>query len=102
MDFNQLLKQAQAVKEQMEKTDADLKKKEYANSVVQAQIKAVVNGDYEIVSLELNEEMVKDGDAAMIQDVVKAAVNDCLTQAKKDKESSVAGMASQMGLPTDL
>jgi|GEM_PF-1538554 len=99
MDINQLLQQAEKMKNAMEKSDAELRQKEYTNTVSKSQVQAVVNGDYRILSLKLDDAMVKSGDAEMIQDMVTVAINDCLEQIKADKENSIMGMAGDMGLP---
>jgi DNA-binding YbaB/EbfC family protein len=99
MDFNELLKQAQSVKTEMEKTDEQLQAKTYINKVSAQQVEVVINGAYQVVSVKLADELMKDGDKEMIQDLLVVAINDCLKQIKEDKENSVKGLASQMGLP---
>lgn len=99
MDFNELLKQAQSVKTEMEKTDEQLQAKTYTNKVSAQQVEVVINGAYQVVSVKLADELMKDGDKEMIQDLLVVAINDCLKQIKEDKENSVKGLASQMGLP---
>ena len=48
MDFSKLLERAQKMQEDLEKSEAELKQKEYTNKVVNSIVNIKMNSDYQI------------------------------------------------------
>lgn len=60
-------------------------------------IKVVMTGDQKCQSVEINPDLLKDGDAEMLQDLVLSAVNMALDQSRDLQQKLMGPLAS--GLP---
>jgi len=81
--MGQLLAQAQKMQEEMKVLQDKLAKEEFPIDSAGGRIKVTVNGKNEILKLEISNELVSAGDAAMLADMVKVAINQALTSAQK-------------------
>ncbi len=93
-NMQQLMLQAKQMQKKMEDIQANL-----ATQTVQAAsgggaVVAVVSGKQELMSLTIAPEALEGADAEMLQDMVKAAVNEAL---KKSQELSSQAMNGAMG-----
>jgi nucleoid-associated protein EbfC len=91
---------------QVQKMQADMQKKqeELANKTVSAEsgggmVKATCNGQKEIISLEIDEEIAKSGDKEMMEDLIVAAVNKALEAAGKMAEDELGSVTKGMMPP---
>lgn len=93
-DLNSMMQQAQKMQEEMGK--------QMKNTVVDASagggaVTVKMRGDFEVMELIISPDLVKDGDAEMIQDLTVAAFN----EAKRKVEESLKGKLGGM-LPPGL
>lgn len=98
-NMKDLMKQAQRMQEQLQKAQADAK-----NIVVEAtsgggMVKAVANGDNQLVSLEIHKDVVDPNDVDMLQDLVLAACNEALKKVQDDVQNEIAKITGGMNLP---
>ena len=96
-----MLKQAQAMQEQMTNLQSELEEREYDISAGGGVCKIKINGAKEILSIELAPEIIDPDDPETLQDVLVAAVNEAI---KRVEETSAAEMqkitaASGLNLP---
>ena len=94
MDLNAMMQQAQEMQEKMGR--------EMKETVVEATagggaVSVKMRGDFEVVSLTISPDLVKDGDVEMLQDLTLAALN----EAKRKVEESLKGKLGGM-LPPGL
>ena len=89
-----ILKQAQAMQEQMAKTQEQAAAKTVSGTAGGGIVTVTVNGAMQIVAVVIDPEVVKSGDVEMLQDLVVAAVNDAL---KKSREMMAEEMKSVTG-----
>jgi DNA-binding YbaB/EbfC family protein len=94
MDLNAMMQQAQEMQEKMGR--------EMKETVVEAAagggaVSVKMRGDFEVVSLTISPDLVKDGDVEMLQDLTVAALN----EAKRKVEESLKGKLGGM-LPPGL
>lgn len=87
MNIKQLMKQAQQMQEQMQRSMASI---EVEGTAGGGMVKAKMSGNKELLSIVIDKEAVDPDDVDMLQDLVKAAVNEA---ARKVDES----MQSQLG-----
>lgn len=102
MDFNSLLKWAQKMQEDMEKNEAALKEKEYTSTKLKDILRITMNGDYEVVKVELNEDFVKNftsDDREILEDAITLAVNELTEQITDDKEGMLGDLAGSINIP---
>jgi DNA-binding YbaB/EbfC family protein len=62
-------------------------------------IKVFVNGNEELLKVEIKPEVVQSGDKAMLEDLVLAAVNEGVKKAKALREKEMAKVTGMAGLP---
>ena len=88
-DLNSMMKQAQQMQEQMGK--------EMKNTIVDASagggaVTVKMRGDFEVVELIISPDLVKDGDAEMIQDLTVAALNEAHRKVEESLKGKLGGM----------
>jgi hypothetical protein len=91
--MNNMLKKAQELQSQMEKAQEELNLIEIEGQAGGGMVSVIVNGHKELVSLEIDPEILNE-DKEMIEDMVLAAVNQGLQNAGKaveEKMNSVTG-----------
>ena len=94
LDIESMMQQAQQMQEQMGR--------EMKTMIVDAAagggaVSVKMRGDFEVVSITISPELVKDGDVEMLQDLTVAALN----EAKRKVEESLKGKLGGM-LPPGL
>ena len=60
---------------------------------------AVANGKQELVSIQIEQEVIDPDDAEMLQDLVMAAVNDALNRAKEMMNEEMGKLTQGMNIP---
>lgn len=101
-NIKNLLKQANKMKEQMEKLQAEAGEKTVEASAGGGMVTVVAKARGEIVSIRIEPEIVSDNDIEMLQDLVTAAVNDALGRGQDLMKEEVAKLAGGMGIPPGL
>lgn len=97
----QLLRQAQEMQANMEQMQAELEEKEYSSEAGGGMVKATVTGKHNIVSLEINPDLIEDAkeDPEMLEDLIITAVNQAVNKATDDSESAMSGITSGLNIP---
>lgn len=101
-DLGNIMNLAQQLQGQVTKMQDDLSRQEYEASAGGGMVTAVVNGQYEIVSIKLEKEVVDPNDLEMLQDLIVAAVNQAITRvrtATKEEMSKLTGGLNIPGMP---
>jgi len=91
-----MLKQIQKMQAEMEKTQAELANKIVSEESGGGMVKATANGKKEILSIEIESEIINSGDKEMLEDLVVAAVNKALGSAGKLAEEELANVTKGM------
>lgn len=94
MDINAMMQQAQAMQETMGR---EMKQMVVDASAGGGAVTVKMRGDFEVISVTISPDLVKDGDVEMIQDLTVAALN----EAKRKVEESLKGKLGGM-LPPGL
>ncbi|HSE22066.1 MAG TPA: YbaB/EbfC family nucleoid-associated protein [Pyrinomonadaceae bacterium] len=88
-NIQQMMKQAQVMQEKMAKEMEELRvDASSGGGVVTVQMK----GNHEILSLKIDPEALKDGDAEMLQDLIVAAVNEANRKIDEAMKGKLGGM----------
>ncbi|MBY0315380.1 MAG: YbaB/EbfC family nucleoid-associated protein [Bdellovibrionales bacterium] len=93
-----IIKQANQMQTRMKKLQDDLALKEYTATSGGDAVKVTVTSD-KIKAISIGENVFKEGDAEMLQDMIITAVNDALTQAKKDHDEQVQSLSKNFNIP---
>tara|TARA_B100000131_G_C17979173_1_gene557859 strand:- start:593 stop:919 length:327 start_codon:yes stop_codon:yes gene_type:complete len=100
--MSKMIKKAQELQSQMEKAQEELNTIEIEGQAGGGMVTAKVNGHKEIISLDIDPEILKE-DKEMIEDMILAAVNQGLQSAGKAAEekmnSMTGGLMGKMKLP---
>jgi DNA-binding YbaB/EbfC family protein len=94
-----LMKQAQAMQEQMAKLQEEAATKTVTGTAGGGMVSVTANGGMEIVSVVINPEAVKTGDVDMLQDLVLAASNDALKKARQMMADQMKSVTGGMNIP---
>ena len=89
MDMNAMMKQAQAMQEQMAR---DMKETVVDASAGGGAVSVKMRGDFEVLEVKISPDLVKDGDVEMIQDLTVAALNEGRRKVEEALKSKVGGM----------
>lgn len=73
-----MIKQAQKMQADMERTQAELQEKEYTATAGGGVVSATVDGKHTLKALTIDPEAVDPEDVEMLQDMITAAVNEAL------------------------
>jgi nucleoid-associated protein EbfC len=96
MNIKQLMKQAQQMQEQMQSQMANIRVEGTAGG---GMVKAEMSGNKEIISITIDKEAVDPNDVEMLQDLVKAAVNEAARKVDEEMQSSMGAMTGGMKIP---
>lgn len=98
-NMNTILKQAQAMQEQMAKLQEQAASKTASGTAGGGIVTVTANGALQIVSVTIDPELVKSGDVEMLQDLVVAAGNDALRKAKDLMEQEMKVLTGGLKIP---
>ncbi|MCP4745488.1 MAG: YbaB/EbfC family nucleoid-associated protein [Desulfobacteraceae bacterium] len=94
-----MMKQAQKLQSKMMKLQEELGDRTVETTAGGGMIKVVANGRNQIVSLNIEKEVVDPDDVEMLQDLVLAAVNDALTKAQEMVAGEMGKITGGFNLP---
>jgi DNA-binding YbaB/EbfC family protein len=94
-----LMKQANQMQLKMKKLQEELATREFTGTSGGGAVTAKVNGDNKVLSITINPDVVKSGDAEMLQDMVVSAVNDALKSAKETSSQEMSKITGGLNLP---
>ena len=94
--MNGMMKQIQKMQADMEKVQNELANKTISEESGGGMVKATANGKKEIISIEIDNEIVASGDKEMLEDLVVAAVNKALASAGKMAEEELGNVTKGM------
>jgi len=98
-DLGELMKQAQRMKAEMDRIQAEAATKTVEGSAGGGMVTVVANGKGEILSVRIDPEVARGEDQEMLQDLVTAAANDALRKARELLAQEVSRVAGGLGLP---
>jgi hypothetical protein len=98
-NMSNILRQAQAMQEQMAKIQEQAASKTVNGTAGGGIVTVTANGAMQIVSVTIDPEVVKSGDVDMLQDLVVAATNEALRQAKELMEGEMRALTGGMKIP---
>jgi DNA-binding YbaB/EbfC family protein len=94
-----IMKQAQQMQAQMAKLQEEAATKTVTGSAGGGMVTVTANGALEVVSVRIDPEALKDADAEMLQDVVLAATNEALKNARQLMAEQMKSVTGGMNIP---
>ena len=98
-NMGKLMKQAQQLQTKMAKMQEELSEKTVEASAGGGMVVAVANGKQELVSIQIEKEVIDPDDAEMLHDLIMAAVNDALNRAKEMMNEEMGKLTQGMNIP---
>ena len=97
--FGQLLNQAKKMQENFQKLQKEMEDKTVEGQSGGGMVICVVNGRQEVISLTISEEVWKEQDKEMIEDLIVAAINEGLDKSKEMWKDELSKITGGMQLP---
>jgi len=94
-----MMKQAQKLQSKMLRLQEELAEKTVEASAGGGMVKAVANGKQQIVSVQIEKEVVDPDDVEMLQDLVLAAVNDALARSQEMVSAEMSKLTGGLNIP---
>ena len=98
-NLGNIMKQAKKMQERMGKLQQELETRTTEAQAGGGMVKVVVNGKFEIVSLQIEKDVVNPEDIEMLQDLVAAAVNEGIRKAQEMASQEMAKITGGLNIP---
>lgn len=96
MNMQQMMKQAQKLQKQMEKSQADLAVTEFTGVSAQELVSVVFTGDRKLVSIDFKPEVIDADDVETLQDMTIQAINQALTNIDEANKKTLGQFAGKL------
>jgi len=97
--LGKMMKQAQQLQSKMAKLQEEMSEKTVETSSGGGMVKVVANGKQQLVSIQIEQEVVDPDDVEMLQDLILAAVNDALTKAQDMVSGEMNKLTGGLNIP---
>jgi DNA-binding YbaB/EbfC family protein len=94
-----MMKQAQQLQSKMMKLQEELADKTVESSSGGGMVKVTANGRQQIISIQIEKEVIDPDDVEMLQDLVLAAINDALAKAQEMVSSEMGKLTGGLNIP---
>ena len=98
-NMNAMIKQAQKMQEDMEALQADLDAREYDISAGGGVVGVKINGKKEILSIDIQPEIVDPDDIETLSDILVAAVNEAIKRVEETNSAEMAKITGNLNMP---
>lgn len=98
-NMGNMMKQAQQLQAKMMKLQEELAQKTIETASGGGMIKVVANGKQQIVSIQIEKEVVDPQDVEMLQDLILAAVNDALAKSQEMVSGEMGKLTGGLNIP---
>ena len=97
-DFSKILDKAKELENKMKESQEKIKNIEVAGISGADSVKITLNGDGEIINIDLSSEILKE-DKTIIEDLIKAAHNNAKSQLKSKTSEEISKATGGFGIP---
>jgi DNA-binding YbaB/EbfC family protein len=94
-----LLKQAQEIGGRMKGLDEELRRERVVGAAGGGMVELEVNGLMEVLGCRIDPSLVGQGDRELLEDLVRAAVNEAIRKAKEVHAEKIRSMTGGLALP---
>jgi DNA-binding YbaB/EbfC family protein len=98
-NLGSIMKQAQAMQEQLAKIQEEAAQKTVQGTAGGGMVTVTANGGMQIVGVKIDPEVVKSGDAEMLQDLIVAATNEALRKARDMMSEEMKSVTGGLRIP---
>ncbi len=97
MNIQQMMKQAQKMQKKMEEAQEEAAKEVVEATAGGGMVTVKVNGKQEVLSIDIEKDVVDPEDVDMLQDLILAAVNEGLKKSQEVVQEKMAAVSGGMG-----
>jgi DNA-binding YbaB/EbfC family protein len=87
------------MQEQMAKAQEEIENRVAEGTAGGGAVKVEITGSYKVKSIKIEPDVIDPDDAAMLEDLITAAVNEALQQVQGFHSENLAGLTGGLGLP---
>ncbi len=99
MNMMKMMKQAQEMQAKMARMEDELAREEFEVSSGGGAVTVRMNGKQEVLKLTIREDVIKDGDKEMLEDLIVAAVNEAHEKASNLAKERIAAITGGIKIP---
>lgn len=96
MNMQNMMRQAQKLQKQMEKSQAELAASQFTGTSAQDLVSATFTGDKKLVSINFKAEVVDPEDLETLQDMTVQAINDALAKIDDATQKKLGAFAGKL------
>ncbi|MCI2068157.1 MAG: YbaB/EbfC family nucleoid-associated protein [Bacilli bacterium] len=96
MDLNKLMQQAQKMQAEMKKKQDELENTVFEAEAAGGACKVRMYGNYTIDKIEIDKDAIDPNDKEMLEDMIKAAFNECVKKVKAASDKIASDMQSSI------
>ena len=98
-NMNSMIRQAQKMQEDMAALQEELETREYEVSAGGGVVTVKINGKREVLSIDIEPEIVDPDDIETLSDILVAAVNEAIKKVDETSEAEMSKITGQMNIP---
>ncbi len=99
MDMNSIMQQAQQMQQKMATIQEELKNTTATGTAGGGMVTVIANGKNEIISIEIENQMISVEEKDMLQDLIAAATNDALRKVQAIGKEEMSKLTGGMNIP---
>lgn len=97
-NMNELMKQAQAMQEKMQKMQEDVAKLEVTGESGAGLVKVVMNGRHDVRSVNIDSSLLGE-DKEILEDLIAAAINDAVRKVESTSQEQMQKLTGGLQMP---
>ncbi len=97
-NMNHVIKQAQKMREDAEKLQAELDEKEYDISAGGGMVTVKIKGTKEILNISISPDIIDPDDPETLQDIIVAAVNEAIRKVEDVNSAEMEKITGNLGI----
>lgn len=97
--MGKMMKQAQQLQSKMLKLQEEMADKTVETSSGGGMVKVVANGRQQVLSIQIEKEVVDPDDVEMLQDLILAAINDALIKSQEMANQEMSKLTGGLNIP---
>ncbi|GBE16175.1 MAG TPA: YbaB/EbfC family nucleoid-associated protein [Proteobacteria bacterium] len=98
-DLGDLMKKAQKMKTELDRVQGELAAREVEASAGGGMVSARVTGGQEVVSISIDPQVIDPDDREMLEDLVRAAINEALRKSREMMQEEMAKITGGLPIP---
>jgi DNA-binding YbaB/EbfC family protein len=99
MDMSEIMRKAQDFQQKMSQMQNELAGRTVTASVGGGMVSVTINGKIELLSIQIDKEVINPEDQAMLQDLVVSAVNEGIKKAQDMAQSEMRKLTGGINIP---